>query len=122
MTEQEIELEIQKRVQFKINEFKTALKNRVAIKWHIAANEMSRENQYIWEAFKEIEEILKKEINMPLPTQTEHNTMIRQHKWEAKEKAVKEMNEYWQELQGRNHSILNINRIVSIIEKAQNYL
>lgn len=121
MTPQEIELEIQKRVEFKMNEFKTALKNRVKIKWHIAANELTHRSQYIWQAFEEIEGMIQKEILMPLPI-LDNDTMLQHSKRNAKNKAVDEMMEYLNDFRGRSSLPLNVNRIVDIIEKAQNYL
>jgi hypothetical protein len=122
MNELEIELEIQKRVEFKMNEFKTALKNRVHFKWQDAFREMSLPSQYIWQAFQEIEKMIQKEVEMPLPIKFEHGTMLEQSKWEAKEKAVKEMRTYLDELRNNYFRTYNINQIVSIIEKSQNYL
>lgn len=83
-TEQEFEKEIQLRVQFKMNEFLTSLKNRVNFKYQ-QAFDMTKESEQAWKSFKEISEMVKKEINMGVPC----DDMAKRKKWEAKEKAVR---------------------------------
>jgi hypothetical protein len=83
MSQEEIEKEINARVEFKLQELLTGVKNRVLIK-HRQAFDMTRESQHAWKAFEELSLMLKKEIEMATPS----NDMDRQRKWKAKEKAV----------------------------------
>jgi hypothetical protein len=115
MTPQEIEKEIQARVEFKLNELLTGVKNRVGFKYK-AAFDMTRESEYAWKAFKELEEMLHKEINMPTP----RDNMAIQKKWEAKQFAVEKI-EKSLDLRGRRDYDDKIRVIVAAIETAQNY-
>lgn len=114
MTEKDIEKEIQARVEFKMNELLTGVKNRVAFKY-IKAFDMTRESQYAWEAFEELEEMLKKEVHMATPS----NQMDGDKKWAAKEKAVKNIMEHFG-CRGSEYD-RKVRVIVNEIEKAQNY-
>lgn len=115
MSPEEIEKEINARVEFKLNELKTGVKNRVAAKYAQAFN-MTRESQYAWEAFKEISEMFNKEISMATPS----NDMDRERKWKAKEKAVESI---MKSLHDRDRHDFNYKaRIVAThVERAQNY-
>jgi len=115
MSEQEIEREIQERVQFKLNELLTGLKNRVAFKYG-QAFDMTLKSQYIWQAFEEVNEMFKKEAILPVP----YDDMGRRKKWEAKEKAVENIMKTL-DFKGQHEYENKIKIIVSEIEKAQNY-
>ena len=84
MTPQQIEDEIQARIEFKMDEFLTSLKNRLIIKKTIAFNNRTMESYHTWKAFEEVCEVLRKEVRMAPP----HDEMAKKRKWEAKEKAV----------------------------------
>lgn len=115
MSEQEIEKEIQARVEFKMNELLTGIKNRVGHKYG-QAFDMTRESQYKWEAFKEIAEMVKKETEMATP----RNNMDKHKKWEAKEKAVANLAKLFDVNRMRDYPE-KMKRIVIEVEKAQNY-
>ncbi len=98
-----------------LNDFLTAVKNKVGFK-HMQAFDMTRESQYAWQAFDEISKMLKKEIEMPTP----YNDMDKQKKWEAKEKAVKNIMKYL-DFKLRHEYDQKVKVIVREIEMAQNY-
>lgn len=114
MKELEIEQEIQARVEFKMNEFLTALKNRINFKYR-QTFDMTQKSQYAWQSFEEISEMMKKEINLPTPC----DEMAKRRKWELKEKAVEKIVKSL-DLYGRNYDS-KINTIVSAVETAQNW-
>lgn len=114
MTEQEIEKEVQARVEFKMNEFLTAVKNRVGFKYQ-QAFDMTQKSQYEWQAFKELSEMLNKEIRIPTP----YDDMAKRKKWEAKEKAVEKIVKTL-DLRGRDYDS-KIRTIVSAVEIAQDW-
>lgn len=110
-----VEKEIQARVEFKMNELLTGVKNRVSYKYG-QAFDMTQKSQYIWEAWKELAEMVQKEIAMGTP----YNDMDKRAKWEAKEKAVKKI-ETSLDLRGRHDYLPKVRTIVAAIEEAQNY-
>lgn len=114
-TKEEIELEIQARIEFKMNEFLTAVKNRLNFK-HRQAFDMSKESQEAWKAFEELSVMLRKEINMPTPS----DNMVKERKWKAKEKAVENILKTL-DVHGKKEFHYKIQTIVSEIENAQNY-
>lgn len=114
MTKSEISKEVQAQVEFKMNEFLTVVKNRLAFK-HQQAFDMTQKSQYVWQAFEEVSEILKKEMCLPTP----YDNMSQQKKWEAKEKAVKEISKTLDPHDRRYDN--KIKAIVSAIEAAQNW-
>lgn len=114
MTPNEIEREIQARIEFKMNEFLTAVKNRVALKYN-QAFDMTRESECAWKSFKEVSDMLNKEINMPTPV----DDMVKKAKWEAKEKAVAKIIKSLR-LIGMEYN-QKIKSIVSAVELAQEY-
>jgi hypothetical protein len=115
MTDTEIEKEIQARIEFKLNEFLTAVKNRVALK-HRQAFDMTRESQHAWKAFEELSVMLRKEIDMATPS----NNMDKERKWKAKEKAVDNiMNKLYPRAERDYHYKARI--VASEVEEAQNY-
>lgn len=63
MSEAQIEKEVQARVEFKMNELLTGVKNRVRFK-HKQAFDMTQKSQYVWEAWKELQEMVRKETHM----------------------------------------------------------
>lgn len=109
------EKEVQARVEFKMNELLTGIKNRVNFKY-AQAFDMTHKSQYIWEAFKEVGEMVKKEVEMGTPS----NQMDRESKWLAKEKAVDKIVESL-DLKGRRDYQSKIRIIVDAVEAAQNY-
>ena len=120
MSEQEIEKEIQARVEFKMNELLTGVKNRVSFKYK-QAFDMTQKSQYIWQAWEELEEMVKKEVAMATP----YNDMDKRKKWEAKETAINEIrkeleNKFRGVLRGQEFEMM-IRRLVIHVEKAQNY-
>jgi len=118
-TETDIEAEVQARIEFKMNEFLTGIKNAVKYKYG-QAFDMTQKSQYIWQAFEEIEQMFKKEIWMPPP----YNDMVKRRKWEAKETAVNEIMESIRTtFRGYNSNGRDriVRSIVSAVEKAQNF-
>lgn len=118
MAQEEIELEIQARIEFKYDEFKTALKNSLQFKYG-QMWDMTHKSQYIWEGFKEVVQMIDKEVGMSTPS----NEMVRLRKWKAKEKAIEDITKVLNsrgEYSSREFQS-KIKQIVSIVETAQNY-
>lgn len=115
MTEYEVEKEIQARLEFKINELLTGIKNRVAIKYS-QAWDMTRESEYAWKAFEEIGAMATKELKMATP----YPDMDRRRKWQAKQVAVDNLIKSL-DLRGRPDWDRKVRIIASEIEQAQNY-
>ncbi len=116
--EEELELEIQARIDFKFDEFKTSLKNRLQFKYG-QMWDMTHKSQYIWEAFKEISEIIRKEVSMAPPS----NEMVKLRKWKAKEEAIEDITNVFNSRGEYSHGEFQskIKQVVSIVERAQNY-
>jgi len=116
MSEKDIEREIQARVEFKMNELLTGVKNRVRF-LYCQAFDMTKESEYAWDAFAQLEEMFKKELHMGTPS----NQMDLERRWKAKEKAVDNIMECL-DLRGRDSTYdAKVRKVVSEIEKAQNY-
>lgn len=65
--ENEIEAEVQARVDFKMNEFLTALKNTINNNYAATLQTGNPKYYYYWEAFVRLQEMVKKEMEMPVP-------------------------------------------------------
>lgn len=115
MSEQEIEKEVQARVEFKMNELLTGVKNKLKFKYG-QAFDMTKESEHNWKAWQELQEMVIKETNMTTP----YNDMDKRKKWEAKEKAVAEIVESL-DLKGSRNYQYKVRIIVRNIENAQNY-
>lgn len=111
----DIENEVQARIEFKMNEFMMGMKNACTRNWHIAAQSGNQKYQHYWEAFEQMKEMFEKEIRMPPP----YDDMYKRKKWEAKEKAVKNIANSL-DLKGRRDYDHKIRIVASEIEKAQN--
>jgi hypothetical protein len=112
----EIEQEVKARVDFKMQEFFTALKNVASNHWGTAFHSSSQKHQHYWEAFEQMQAMFKKEWHMATP----YNDMAKRKKWEAKEKAVDEIVNAL-DLRGTPNIERKIKIIVKEIENAQNY-
>lgn len=110
----EVENEIQARLEFKMQELLTVVKNRVSLKY-AASFDMTRESWYAFEAFKEIAEIVKKETHMSPP----RNDMHRHRMWKAKEAAVKNITESLKLKERRDYDS-KVKILAREIENAQN--
>ena len=114
MSENDIEREIQARVDFKMSELLTGVKNRVGHKYS-KAFDMTRESEYAWKAFEELAEMVKKETIMGTP----RNDMDMHARWKAKETAVENIMELFK-CRGRDYHE-KVRRLVTEIETAQEY-
>lgn len=65
--ENDIEAEVQARVDFKLNELLTAIKNTININYQASLQSGSPKHYYYWEAFNRFEEMIKKETEMKVP-------------------------------------------------------
>lgn len=119
MNKTDIEKEIDARVSFKFNEYKTALENRLKLKY-ASAFDMTHKSDQIYRAFLEVCEIIDKEVAMPIPS---YDNMIEYSKREAKNLAIDELLDLIEKRLGYRGSDLNliVQKLVSIVEKAQNY-
>lgn len=116
MTELEINKEVQTRVEFKMNEFLEGVKNRLAFKYG-QAFDMTRKSNKAWLAFKEVSEMISKEIHMPTP----YDSMSEKNRREAKNKAVDKIMKSLN-LQGKDVDYNHILRsVVAGVEMGQKY-
>ena len=107
-----IEKEIHSRIEFKMSEFNSVIKNKLAYK-HRQAFDMTKRSNDVWEAFQEVSEALQKEIIMPPP----YNEMANQRFREKRDRAVNElMNRFHRRGSNQNYQA-DASFIVSIIEK-----
>jgi hypothetical protein len=116
MSEEEIEREVYARVEFKMNELLTGVKNRLKVKY-AQAWDMTHDSQYKWQAFEELVALVKKEVNMGTP----HDRMDIQARWEAKQVAVEKIMEKF-DYRGRGREYDSVlKHVVDEVERAQNY-
>lgn len=80
----ENEREIEARVEFKINELFTGIKNTIKNNYIAALHSGSSKYYYYWEAFTIFENMIEKEIKMGVP----YNEMAKQKLKEKRDKAV----------------------------------
>jgi hypothetical protein len=116
MTPEEIEREIQARVDFKMNEFRTAVGNMVGVMYARCYFNPSGHAVREWETYKAILGMVTKEIEMALP----YNKIDKMKQKKARNKAVDEI-ERSLKLRGTRDGFHKLTIINSIIEKAQNY-
>lgn len=108
--------EIQERVEFKMNELLTGLRNRASVNWNIAFVEGSQKHQHYWEAFGQMAEMLKKEMMMDVP----RDEMFETKKRALKDKAVEKISSSILK-PGESGYRNKINVIVSAVEQAQRF-
>ena len=72
MNQEEIEKEIQARVEFKMNELLIAVQNTAKTNWELAFNSRSAKHTHYWEAFNQFAAMLKKEAAMATPCNEMH--------------------------------------------------
>lgn len=89
MTEIEIEREVQARVDFKMNEFLTGLKNTVNMYYNASLKTGTPKYYYYWEALNILEEMVKKEMEMGTP----YNDMAMQEIKKKRDIAVTKLSE-----------------------------
>ncbi len=117
MSESEIENEINARVEFKMNELLTGIKNRVGFKYGQALNDSNLVNVCMWKAYSEFSEMVRKEIEMGTP----HDRMHDEKKRKAKDKSVDKIVEALDLRTINSKYYSKISTIVSAIEQAQNF-
>jgi len=66
-SEEEIELEVQARVKFKLSELMTVIENSAKSHWHLAFINNSQKHSHYFEALNQVKSMMEKEINMPTP-------------------------------------------------------
>jgi len=111
-----IEREIQARVEFKMNEFLTAVRNTAKANWGIAFNNMSQKHEYYWEAFKQMEDMFNKELMMATP----YDEMAEKNRKDARDEAVNVISESILK-RGTPEYHNKTSVIANAIERAQNY-
>ena len=114
-----IEKEVQARVDFKMNELLTVVKNTASHNWNKAFKTGHPKYVYYWGAFNQMLEMFKKELEMELPF-SEISELIRKKK---KDIAVNKIMEIFCE-QGKSQSIEWIRKrkeLAVIIEECQKW-
>lgn len=112
----DIEKEIEARVEFKMNELLTGIKNVAKTNWHIAFNGSSQKHSYYWEAFTQMEEMFHKEMKMALP----YPSMEVHNRKQARDKAVRKITDRLN-MRGTRDSDQITRVIVEAVEQAQNF-
>lgn len=115
----EIEKEAQARVDFKMNELLTAIKNTANHNWNNAFNSGHPKYQYYWEAFSQMSGMFKKELEMGLP----FNEMSERNRTKKRDKAIEEIMGRICD-RGKTHPLERINKereLVAIIEECQKW-
>jgi hypothetical protein len=108
------EKEIQARVEFKMNELLTAVENTAKANWSIAFHSSSQKHEHYWEAFKQMKQMLIKEVQMDAP----FDYMAEQKRRVKRDEAIKKIMERFCK-RGEHDYIAKERFLVSIIEKAQ---
>lgn len=94
LTPDQIEEEVQARVEFKMNQFLTAIKNMANANWHLAFQSGRSKYANYWEAFGEIEKWFKKELNTPTPSDHMADDLKRKKKRDVIDNIKKEINQF----------------------------
>lgn len=116
--EKQINDEVQTRVNFKLDELLVGMRNAATRNWQIAFRLGNPKYSHYWEAFEEMVKMLEKERYMPPP----FDEMYLQNKRNARDKAVNEITEIVIRRGERiNDQQRIIRKIVSAVEKAQNF-
>jgi len=113
--EQDIENEVQSRLDFKMNELLTGLKNTISTNYNATVNSNNPKYYYYWEAFSRFEEMIKKERDMPTP----YDDMAKRKLKEKRDAAVNELSNRLLK-KGTYDYQENERFIVSVIEKLLN--
>ena len=113
---QDVEKEVQARVDFKMNELLTALENAAKLNWHVALRNNSQKHTYYWEAFDQMKQMLGKEMRMATP----RNDMAEQQKRIKRDEAISKIMERFCDRGDRDY-LQKERLLVSIIENAQNW-
>jgi hypothetical protein len=111
----QIEKEVQARVDFKIREILTAVKNKSKFNYNIAFNEMSQKHSHYNEAFSEFEHLVMKEISLPIPYDEMYELKLRN----IRDKSIDKLEKLF-DLRGQRDYQHKIQQIVNIIEETQN--
>lgn len=67
-TMEDIEKEIQTRIEFKMNEFLTAVQNTAMHNWNVAFQNMDPRAEQKWKTFSELKVLFEKEMKMAPPS------------------------------------------------------
>lgn len=114
MDQDQIEKEVQARVNFKMNELLTGIENVAKINWGLAFENMSQKHSHYWEAFTQMKQMLIKEMEMS----ASYDDMAEQKKRVRRDEAIDAiMKRFCQRGEKDYHHKEHL--LVSIIEKAQ---
>ena len=108
------EKEIQARIDFKLSELLTGVENRAKAEWNTAFHANSQKHTNYWEAFKELKNMLRKEIEMATPG----NEMAEARRREKRDEAISKIADRLIKRGEPNyHGKLKV--VVDAVEKAQ---
>ncbi len=122
----DIEQEIQARVEFKMNEFITGVKNRIKNEYGLSILSLdspseSQKHTYYKEAFQDFLKAAQKEIQMGTPS----DDMYGEKKREAKDRAVDQIMDQIEDITRGSRlayeKYFMVNKIVTAVEGAQNF-
>ncbi len=116
MTNQEIEKEIQARVNFKMNELLTNVTNMANTNWGIVVNSGHPKYHYYFEAFKQFKQILIKEKNLPLPYDRIHEHNKKEYRDKIIEKLEKRLLK-----RGTQSYPIDMKVLIEGVEEAMNF-
>lgn len=112
----DIEKEVQARVDFKMNELLTAIKNTANTNWNIAFQTGNPKYSHYWEAFNQMSGMFKKELEMGLP----FNEMSELNRRKKRDKAIEKIMERFCQ-RGTRDYYQKEKEAVKIIEEAQRW-
>lgn len=115
MDQEQIEREVQERVNFKMNELLIGVENVAKLNWSAAFENMSQKHSHYWEAFTQMRQMLIKEMEMSVP----YDDMAEQKKRTRRDEAIDAiMKRFCQRGERDYHHKEHL--LVSIIERVQN--
>lgn len=123
-TEQDIEREVQARVNFKMEEILTGLRNRVALEYQLAvdmvdAPAQSQKHMHYNEAYKNFMQMVLKEYHLPTPSNDMYQVRLSRSKDRAVDKIMGRINESTRGKLGPNDTYSLTRAVVDAIELAQ---
>lgn len=115
MSKEQIEKEVQARVDFKINEILKGVENQANLNWQIAFNNTNQKHTHYWEVFSQLKSMIKNEIDLPVPYDEMYEIKYR----EIRDNYIDILSEKFLK-RGTPNYIPNLRFVVSIVEEILN--
>lgn len=114
MSEQDIENEVNSRVEFKLNEILTSLENHTKLNWSLAFHNNSVKHTHYYEAFNQIKTMITKEITLPVP----YDNMYHQEQRTKRDQAIDDIVKRFS-MRGEKDYQQKVSFLVGVIERLQ---